>query len=92
MYNNNLVEKQKYKSLHSLRQLKAIMEARETKAKSIRFRNNLIQSEKVANYQNELDRMRGALTQAELKMINRRSVQKPIGKTRINDKRNKKIK
>ena len=37
MYNNNLVEKQK-KSLHYLRQLKAIMEARETKAKSIHFR------------------------------------------------------
>ena len=67
MYNNNLVEKQKYKSLRYLRQLKAIMEARETKAKSIHFRNNLIQREKVANYQNELDRMRGALTQAELK-------------------------
>ena len=37
MYNNNLVEKQKKKSLHYLRQLKAIMEARETKAKSIHF-------------------------------------------------------
>ena len=65
MYNNNLVEKQKNKSLHYLRQLKAIMEARETKAKSIHFRNNLIQREKVANYPNELDRMRGGLTQAE---------------------------
>ena len=69
MYNNNLVEKQKYKSLHYLRQLKAIMETRETKAKSIHFRNNLIQREKVANYQNELDHMRGALTQAELKKL-----------------------
>ena len=67
MFNNNLVEKQKKKSLHYLRQLKAILEARETKAKSIHFRNNLTQREKVANYQNELDRMRGALTQAELK-------------------------
>ena len=53
--------------MHYLTQLKAIMEARETKAKSIQFRNNLIQREKVANYQNELDRMKGGLTQSELK-------------------------
>ena len=67
MFNNNLVEKQNKKSLHYLRQLKAIMEARETKAKSIHFRNNLLERQKVANYQNELDRMRGGLTQSELK-------------------------
>ena len=67
MFNNNLVEKQKYKSLHYLRQLKAIMAARETKAKSIHFRNKLLERQKVANYQNELDRMKGVLTQAELK-------------------------
>ena len=67
MFNNNLVEKQKKKSLHYLRQLKAIMEARETKAKSIHFRNKLLERQKVANYQNELDRMRGGLTQVELK-------------------------
>ena len=67
MFNNNLVEKQKYKSLHYLRQLKAIMEARETKAKSIHFRNKLLERQKVTNYQNELDRMKGGLTQAELK-------------------------
>ena len=67
MFNNNLVEKQKKKSLHYLRQLKAILEARETKAKSIHFRNNLLERQKVANYQNELDRMKGGLTQAELK-------------------------
>ena len=90
MFNNNLVEKQKKKSLHYLRQLKAIMEARETKAKSIHFRNNLIQREKVANYQNELDRMRGALTQAELKGLTAGAFKSRLEKTRINDKRNKK--
>ena len=67
MYNNNSVEKQIKKSLHYLRQLKAIMDARETKAKSIHFRDKLLERQKVANYQNELDRMRGGLTQADLK-------------------------
>ncbi len=67
MYSNKSVEKQMKKSLHYLRQLKAIMDARETKAKSIHCRNKLLERQKVANYQNELDRMRGGLTQAELK-------------------------
>ena len=67
MFNNNLVEKQKYKSLRYLRQLKAIMEARETKAKSIHFRNKLLERQKVANYQNELHSMKSVLTQAGLK-------------------------
>ena len=67
MYNNNSVEKQMNKSLHYLSQLKAIMEAKETKAKSIHFRNKLVERQKVSNYQNELDRMRGGLTQAEFK-------------------------
>ena len=67
------------------------MEARETKAKSIHFTNNLIQREKVANYQNELDRMRGALTQAELKRLTTGAFKSRLAKTRINDKRNKNI-
>ena len=45
------------------------MDARETKAKSIHFRNKLLERQKVANYQNELDRMRGALTQQELQKL-----------------------
>ncbi len=53
--------------MHYLRQLKAIMDARETKAKSIHLRIKLLERQKVAIYQNELDRMRGGLTQAELK-------------------------
>ena len=50
-----------------MRQFKNIMEAKETKAKSIHFRNKLLERQKVANYQNELDRIRGGLTQQELK-------------------------
>ena len=68
MYNNP-IKKQMKKSTHYLRQLKNIMEAKEAKAKSIHFRNKLLERQKVANYQNELDRMRGALTQQELKQL-----------------------
>lgn len=66
-FNPNLIEKHKRKSLRYLKQLKAIMEARETKEKSLHFRNKILERQQVANYQNELDRMRGALTQQELK-------------------------
>ena len=46
---------------------KEVMEAKEAKAKSIHFQNKLLERQKVANYQNELNRMRGGLTQQELK-------------------------
>jgi hypothetical protein len=55
------------KSLHYLKHLKEMLEARETKAKSIHFRNKLLERQKVANYQNELDRLRGGLSQTELR-------------------------
>jgi|AntRauTorckE5430_2_1112549.scaffolds.fasta_scaffold59522_2 hypothetical protein len=60
-------EKQMKKSLHYFKHLKNMMEAHETKAKSIHFRRRLLERQKVANYQNELDRLRGGLSQAELK-------------------------
>ena len=60
-------EKQLKKSLHYLKNLKEMMEAHETKAKSIHFRRKLLERQKVANYQNELDRLRGGLSQAELR-------------------------
>jgi hypothetical protein len=43
------------------------MEAHETKAKSVKFRKHLLARQKVTNYQNELDRLRGGLSQAELR-------------------------
>lgn len=51
MYSNKQTEKQmnKKKTLHYLRQMKAIMEAKETKAKSIHFRNKLLERQKLAN-------------------------------------------
>ena len=65
-FNPNLIEKHKRKSLRYLKQLKAIMEARETKEKSLHFRNKILERQQVANYQNELDRLTGALSQREI--------------------------
>jgi hypothetical protein len=61
------IEKHKKKSLHYLKHLKDMLEAHETKAKSIHFRRRLLERQKVSNYQNELDRLRGGLSQAELR-------------------------
>ena len=60
-------EKQMKNSLHYFKHLKDMIEAHETKAKSIHFRNKLLERQKVANYQNELDRLRGGLSHLELK-------------------------
>ena len=43
-----------------------LLQAHETKAKSIHFRKNAIHRQQVANYQNEYDRIRGALTRTIL--------------------------
>ena len=60
-------EMQMKKSLHYYKHLKNILEAHEAKAKSVKFRKHILERQKVANYQNELDRLRGGLSQAELK-------------------------
>ena len=59
--------KQLKNSFRYLKKVKEIMEAHEIKAKSVHFRRKLLERQKVANYQNELDRLRGGLSQAELR-------------------------
>jgi hypothetical protein len=61
------IEKQMKKSLHYYKRLQDTMDAHETKAQSTHFRRRLLERQKVASYQNELDRLRGGLSQAELK-------------------------
>mgnify|MGYP006299679683 CR=1 FL=1 len=58
-------EKQMKRSLKYFKNLKNIMEAHETKAKSVQFRRHLLQRQKVANYQNEKERIMGEIAQAE---------------------------
>ena len=41
------------------------MEAHETKAKSIHFRKHLLQRQKIANYQNEKERIMGEIAHAD---------------------------
>ena len=43
------------------KKIKEMLEAHELKAKSIHFRNKLLRDRKRASYQNEYDRLRGAI-------------------------------
>ena len=46
-------------SLEYYKHLKALLEAHETKAKSILFRKNLLEHQYRINYTNEIERLRG---------------------------------
>ena len=54
------------KNLHYFELVKDQMEKHELKAKSIQFRKNLLERQRVANYTNELDRVRGLLSRTVL--------------------------
>ena len=58
-------EKQMKQNLNYYKQLQAILEAHETKAKSIHFRKNTLQRQKIANYQNEKERIMGEIAHTE---------------------------
>ena len=67
----NLTEAQKKKYKHFdnnnyLKQLKNFHEMHEAKAKSINFRNKLLERQKIANYQNEVERIRGVMSQTNM--------------------------
>ena len=54
------------KNLHYFALVKDQMEKHELRAKSLRFRRNLVERQRVANYTNELDRVRGELSKSVL--------------------------
>ena len=58
-------EKQMKRSLKYFQNLKDIMEAHETKAKSVHFRKHLLERQKIANYQNEKERVMGEIAHSE---------------------------
>ena len=58
-------EKQMKRNLKYFENLKNVLEAHETKAKSVQFRRHLLQRQKIANYQNEKERIMGEISQAE---------------------------
>ena len=57
MYSNNLNDLNN--SLHYYKNLKSLLEAHETRAKSILFRKNLLEHQYRINYTNEIQRLRG---------------------------------
>ena len=58
-------EKQMKQNLNYYKQLKNILEAHETKAKSIHFRRHALQRQKIANYQNEKEQIMGEISHSE---------------------------
>ena len=54
------------KNLRYFELVKDQMEKHELRAKSIQFRRNLLERQRVANYTNELDRVRGELSKSVL--------------------------
>jgi hypothetical protein len=66
----------KYDNTNYLKQLQGLHEFHETKAKSIHFRRNLLNRQKIANYQNEIDRIRGVLSQTNMNHITKEHLKK----------------
>ena len=54
------------KNLHYFERVKQQMEQRRLRVESIHFRRNLLERQRVANYSNELDRVRGELSKTVL--------------------------
>ena len=52
--------------IHYWKRVKHMMELHETKEKSIHFRKKMLQAQIKTNYQNEFDRLRGALAHSVL--------------------------
>jgi hypothetical protein len=53
------------RNLNYYKRLKDVLEARETKAKSIHFRRHALQRQKISNYQNEKERIMGEIAHTE---------------------------
>jgi hypothetical protein len=60
------LEKWSNRNLRYYKNLKNQLDAHETKAKSIQFRHNVMEKQKAKNYNNELDRIRGELSNTVL--------------------------
>ena len=59
-----------------LKRIKEMLEAHELKAKSIHFRRKLLQDRKKASYQNEYDRLRGAIAHTVVSQHTREVIEK----------------
>ena len=57
--------------IHYWKRVKHMMEMHETKEKSIHFRKKMLEDQSKTNYQNELDKIRGALAHSVLSMASK---------------------
>ena len=60
--------------------LHEIQRHRENQASSIKFRKNMLESQKRANYKNEYDRLRGALTTGLVRETSKRYINQRMGR------------
>ena len=58
------------------KQIKEMLEAHELKAKNVHFRMKLLQDRRKASYQNEYDRLRGAISQTVVSQHTREVIEK----------------
>jgi hypothetical protein len=73
---NNSIEKAIRLKLEHFKHQKNILEAHQTKAASIHFRNHMMERRKVANYSNEVDRLRSELSKTTLNHMTRELLDK----------------
>ena len=66
----------KYDNTNYLKQLQGLHDFHETKGKSVNFRRNLLNRQKIANYKNELDRIKGVMSQTVLRGITHTHLEK----------------
>ena len=57
------------KKLHYYKQLQRKLDAYNTKASSLTFRKHILERQKLNNYQNEYDKIRGLLSQSTLRNV-----------------------
>jgi predicted GTPase len=60
---NQYIQHELMKYPHYFKHLKDMLEAHETKAKSINMRNQILDAQRRANYKNELSRIQGYLSE-----------------------------
>ncbi len=75
------------KNLEYFKRMKDILEAHETKAKNILFRNAIIDNQKRINYENEKNRLMGELSKVNLDDKTKEALHKRINKIKELGKR-----
>ena len=62
--------------IHYWKRVKHMMDMHETKEKNIHFRKKMLEDQSKTNYQNEFDKIRGALAHSMLSMQSRHTLQR----------------